>query len=1178
MTDRNKHRGGGGSEAPTPPAIAGGDMPALPSRTLGTWNKKLSAGAKKEKLKERDWSQPRRPTRPYVELRANSAFSFLEGASLPEDLVDRAAKHDLPAMALLDINGIYGAPRFYSAAKKAGIRALVGAELVLENPESPSPSLRLVNAHTIGSRHEGHPRLTLLVRNREGYRNLCRLITAGALRHPKGEAKFDWPLIEEHLEGLHCLSGGREGPISHALQRGGLDDAKRTLDYLSHLFPGRLHVELQRHHLRDEEHRNQALVAIARSMRLPLIATNGVRYAHPDDKPRLDILTCIRLSRNVDTAGRLLDANRERHIRTAAEMSHLFADLPEAIDATASLAHELDFTLANLGYQFPDYPLPPGETPISFLRQITWNGARARFRPLTAKAQAQIEKELDMIEKLDLAGYFLIVWDIVQFCQREKILAQGRGSAANSAVCYALSITAVDPVKMELLFERFLSEERGEWPDIDLDLPSGDQREKVIQYVYDRYGTHGAGMTANVITYRERSAAREVGKALGFSQEQIDRFAKQVGRWTFGEVREKITELAKELSAAGLDPEDHRVRHLMLQWQQIQNLPRHMGQHSGGMVMTSGRLDDVVPLEPASMDGRVVIQWDKDDCADLGIVKVDLLGLGMLAVIEETIPMIRTHEKKDVDLAHLPPDDPLVYRMLQEADTIGVFQVESRAQMASLPRNKPETFYDLVIQVAIIRPGPIVGGMIRPFFDRRQGKIPVEYPHPSLEPILRRTLGVPLFQEQLLRIAMVAAGFSGGEAEELRRAMGFKRSMERMVDIETRLRNGMENNGITGEAQDQIVKSITSFALYGFPESHAASFALIAYASAYLRAHHPAAFCASLLNCWPMGFYHPATIIKDTQRHGVDVLPVDVTISNWKCTWEEGAVRMGLRYVRGLRESTGRRIEEEREHGPFTSIDDLQRRCGLREDQITKLAHAGALAPFGLSRRSALWQAARVARPAGPLFERSAGIFAPRSAGGVRVAKPSPPPSRSDEQPRSDHHVTTPSVPTTSSRRELQALTPPVIGGADTPALSNPLPEMNAFEETLADYHSMQLTTGAHLFEHVRKDLGRQGVLSSAELQKIPSGRRVKMGGAVIVRQRPATAKGFVFLTLEDETGMTQAIVSPRLFRDQRSVIVGSTGLVVEGVLQKEGPQCSIRADHFWPVLDFATFESHDFH
>jgi error-prone DNA polymerase len=772
-----------------------------PSRDLGGWSGKLSAGAKKEKLRRRAWQRTAPAgARPYVELRASSAFSFLEGASLPEDLVDHAARSGLSSMALIDINGVYGAPRFHSAAKKAGIRALVGAELVLENPESPSPALRLVPSHTIGSKHEGHPRLTLLVRNREGYRNLCRLLTAGALGHPKGEARYDWSLIAQYTGGLHCLTGGTEGPVAHALRRGGLTEAERTIDYLAGLFPDRLHVELQRHHLREEEHRNQALVDLARRRRLPLLATNGVRYAASEEKPLLDVLTCIRLGMNVDRVGRRLDANRERHIRTPAEMARLFADLPEALDASVRLAAELDFTLADLGYRFPEYPLPTGETPISFLRQISWNGARARFRPLTAKAQAQIAKELDLIEKLDLAGYFLIVWDIVQFCAREKILVQGRGSAANSAVCYALSITAVDPVKMELLFERFLSEERGEWPDIDLDLPSGDQREKVIQHVYERYGTHGAGMTANVITYRERSAAREVGKALGFAPAQIERFAKQVGRWTFGEVRERVTELPKELAAAGLDAEDGRVRHLIHLWQRVQNLPRHLGQHSGGMVMTSGRLDDVVPLEPASMPGRVVIQWDKDDCADLGIVKVDLLGLGMLAVIEEALPIISTNEKVDVDLAHLPQDDPLVFRMLNEADTIGVFQVESRAQMASLPRHAPKTFYDLVVQVAIIRPGPIVGGMIRPFFDRRQGKRPVEYPHPSLEPILKRTLGVPLFQEQLLKIAMVAAGFSGGEAEELRRAMGFKRSMERMAEIETRLRRGMTRNGITGKA------------------------------------------------------------------------------------------------------------------------------------------------------------------------------------------------------------------------------------------------------------------------------------------------------------------------------------------------------------------------------------------
>jgi error-prone DNA polymerase len=797
-------------------------------------------------------------------------------------------------------------------------------------------------------------------------------------------------------------------------------------------------------------------------------------------------------------------------------MCRLFADLPEAIDGAWSLANTLDFTLADLGYQFPDYPLPPGETTTSFLRKIAWNSAKSRFRPLTARAQSQIEKELNMIEKLDLAGYFLIVWDIVQFCNREKIIVQGRGSAANSAVCYALGITAVDPVKMELLFERFLSEERGEWPDIDLDLPSGDQREKVIQHVYKTYGVHAAAMTANVITYRDRSAAREVGKALGYSLEQADKLSKCVSTWNFGEIREAMENLPGELEKTGFDPADLRVQHFMRLYMHIQNLPRHLGQHSGGMVMAKGRLDEVVPLEPASMPGRVVIQWDKDDCADLGLIKVDLLGLGMLAAIEEALPLIRDNEGKEVDLAHLPQNDPLVYKMLNEADTIGMFQVESRAQMASLPRNAPKKFYDIVVQVAIIRPGPIVGGMIRPFFDRRQGRAPVEYPHPCLEPILKRTLGVPLFQEQLLRIAMVAANFTGGEAEELRRAMGFKRSMERMHEIEGRLRAGMTTNGIDAKAQDQIVKSITSFALYGFPESHAASFALIAYASAYIKARHPAAFYVSLLNAWPMGFYHPATLVKDAQRHDTEVLPIDMNHSGWKCRWENGGVRLGLRFVKGLREATAKKIEANQ---PFQSTEDLAYRCKLRDDQLTKLAYAGALSSLGLTRRGALWQASKAAKPAGELFEG-------RAAEG---------------------------------------------GGA-------PLKEMSEIQNTMADYHAMELTTGPHLVEHFRAELMSQKILSAADLARIPTGRRVTTAGAVIVRQRPGTAKGFVFLTLEDETGLSQAIVSPKLFSEQRSTILGHSGLIVEGIVQNTDGQCSVKAERFWPLQGLEDIRSHDFH
>ena len=1073
----------------------------------------VPAGARKERARQRDFRRPKPAARPYAELRAASAFSFLGAASLPEDLVQVAAERDVPAMALVDTNGVYGAPRFYSAAKKAGLRALVGAEVVLDDVRSDLREAAVPK----------NTRLTLLVESRAGYKNLCRLLTAGAANRPKGEARYSWELIEQHAAGLHCLTGGDEGPLAATLTNDGIDAASTLLQKLAGLFPGRTHVELQRHRRREEEHRNAALVTLARRLRLPLVGTNGVRHARPIDKPLLDILTCIREGRHVDNAGRLLGVNRERHIKSAAEMSALFADLPDALDGAWELANRLDFTLADLGYRFPDYPLPPGETNDSFLRKITWNGATSRFRPLTAKAQAQLAKELAMIEKLQLAGYFLIVWDIVQFCNREKILVQGRGSAANSAVCYALGITAVDPVKMDLLFERFLSEERGEWPDIDLDLPSGEQREKAIQHVYKTYGAHGAAMTANVITYRDRSAAREVGKALGYSLEQADKLSKTVSTWNFGEIREKIESLPAQLAQSGFDPADRRVQHFIDHYLRIQNLPRHLGQHSGGMVMAKGRLDEIVPLEPASMPGRVVIQWDKDDCADLGLIKVDLLGLGMLAALEEALPIIRINEKVEVDLAHLPPDDPLVYKMLNEADTIGMFQVESRAQMASLPRNAPKKFYDIVVQVAIIRPGPIVGGMIRPFFDRRQGRTEVEYPHPCLEPILKRTLGVPLFQEQLLKMAMVAANFTGGEAEELRRAMGFKRSMDRMVDIERRLREGMTKNGIDEPAQEQIVKSITSFALYGFPESHAASFALIAYASAYIKARHPAAFYIALLNAWPMGFYHPATLIKDAERHGVKALPIDVNRSGWKCRWENGGIRLGMRFVKGLRASSGEAVERAAARGPFVSTDDLAVRTRLRDDQLTKLAYAGALGSLGLTRRAALWQASQAAKPAGALFEE------------------------------------------------------PLAAEAESTA-EMPLRDMSPGEETLADYDATDLTVGPHLLEHFRPQLRRDGVLSAVELKKVRNGSRVATAGAVIVRQRPGTAKGFVFLTLEDETGLSQAIVHPQLFAEARATILSSAGLVVEGVVQNQEGQASVRAERFWPLQGMHEVSSHDFH
>jgi error-prone DNA polymerase len=1081
---------------------------------------------------------------PYAELHTASAFSFLDGASLPEDLVERAAALELPAVALVDANGVYAAPRFHTAAKQAGIKALVGAEMTLD--DEPSLFQQRARLGPIGLVPDPKPgverrgvdtqaRLTLLAASQTGYRNLCRLATAAARGRTKGEARVSWDLLAEHAGGLHCLTGGDEGPLAREIAEGGEDPARKLLERLGHLFPGRLHVELQRHRLREEEHRNQALVSLARRLRLPLIATNGVRYARPEDKPLHDVLTAIRHHTTLDEGGRLLASHRERHFKSAAEMSRLFADLPEALANSAKLAAELDFTLAGLGYRFPDYPLPPGETPASYLRHVTWNGAKARFRPLTAKAQGQIQKELDLIEKLNLAGYFLIVWDIVNFCLRENILAQGRGSAANSAVCYALSITAVDPVKMELLFERFLSEERGEWPDIDLDLPSGDQRERVIQHVYQRYGPHGAAMTATVITYRDRSATREVAKVFGYSEEQIDKLAGQLGHFHYDIHRGDDKSLAAELAAAGFDTNEPRLAHFMDLWTRIHNLPRHLGQHTGGMVIAAGRLDEVVPLEPASMPGRVVIQWDKDDCADLGIIKVDLLGLGMLAALEEMVPTIKQREGTHVDLAHLPPDDPQVFRMLQVADTVGCFQIESRAQMASLPRNHPTRFYDIVIQVGIIRPGPIAGNLASPYFERRNGRQAVTYPHPSLKPILERTLGIPIFQEQLLKVAMVAAGFTGGEAEELRRAMGSKRSVERMNAIVDKLRRGMTANGITGKPQDEIVQGITSFALYGFPESHAASFALIAYASSYLKAHHPTAFYLGLLNAWPMGFYHPATLVKDAQRHGVEIRPIDVQTSGVQCRWEErvlhegsrdartglpppvGAIRIGFRFVRGLRGRAAAAIEAEQAKAPFESAEDLVRRCDLHEDELQTLAATGSLACFGLSRRAALWQVARLGRPAGPLLDR--------------LTDPEP----------------------------------------------SPLPEMTPAEETMADYGTAQLTLGPHPMSYYRKMLEKKGVTPAGRLDSLPNGARVRTAGSVIVRQRPGTAKGLLFLTLEDETGMSQAVVSPDLLKEHRKLIVGSPGLLVEGILQKRDGTISVKGEKFWSLKELVAVPSHDF-
>jgi error-prone DNA polymerase len=1068
----------------------------------------------------------------YVELHATSAFSFLAGASQPEALVERAAELGMPAMALADKNGLYGVARFHTAAKRCGVQAHVGAEIAVS-----SLGQRLQPPAWLPHQSSAEPsRLLLLCASQTGYQNLCQLITRFKMREAtKAEGAATLDDLEEFSAGLICLTGGDEGPLASALARGGEREARKTAELLTSIY-GRsnLYIELQRHHERSEECCNQSLLSLASDLQLPVIATNGVRAATDKDRELLDVLTSIRFHTSLDQAGRLLTANASCSLRSAREMATLFRNIPEAIANTRIVSQRLQFTLNDLGYKFPHYPVPDGDTMDSFLAKRVEEGVRKRYgsgakRPLLAKARAQVQHELKLIAKLGFAGYFLIVWDLIRYCQRQGILVQGRGSAANSAVCYSLEITAVDPVGMELLFERFLNENRGEWPDIDLDLPSGDQRERVIQYVYERYGAQGAAMTANVISYRGRSAAREVGKALGFEEEQLARLSGLMGHW---EWRGANDTLARHFEQAGFDIRHPRIAHYFDLCQRMQDLPRHLGQHSGGMVICAGMLNRVVPIERASMPGRTVIQWDKEDCADLGLIKVDLLGLGMMAVLKDSIELIPRHYGTKVDLAALP-EDPLVYETLRKADTVGMFQVESRAQMASIPHNAPTRFYDLVVQVAIIRPGPIVGKMMHPYMRRRQGKEAVTYPHPSLEPVLKRTLGVPLFQEQLLRMAMTIADFTGAEAEELRRAVGMRRSMQRMKDLEGRLRSGMTRNGISAEAQNNIVQSISSFAMYGFPESHAASFALIAYASAYLKVHYLAAFTCGLLNNQPMGFYSPAVLIKDAQRHGLRVRPIDVQRSEGLCTLEPApdgslSLRIGMNYAKGLRYSSVESLLEARAiNGLFASVEDLSLRVPtLNRKELVSLARIGALNALDHveHRRDALWQVEEAGRPVGPLL------------------------------------------------RGTENLT-------DQTCETMPLHAMTTDDRLSADYAGTGITTGPHPMAYHRAILRSEGILSAMDLLQRPGNQSVHIAGCVIARQRPGTAKGFVFLSLEDETGIANVILTPDVFERDRMVVTRSRFLRIEGTLQNQDGVIHVKAQHIAPLdITSANIRSHDFH
>lgn len=1031
----------------------------------------------------------------YVELHARSAFSFLRGGSLPETIAIAAARLDLPAVALCDRGGVYGAVRLHTTARETGIRALVGCELPMEDGSA----------------------LPVLVETQAGYRALCTLLSTAHLRSPKGEGRITWRELAGATEGLVALTGDEEGPLRLAWAKGGAEAADEAGRRLIDLFgKGRVYAEIQRHLVRGEDDVNSFVVDWARTRGTPLVATNGVVHAQAEDAPVADVLTCLREHTTLDAAGRLLSRNRERHLKGDREMRALFSDLPEAVDNAAALGARLRFTLADLGYRFPDFEDTQGQSQAAYLRQATREGALTRYGSrYEGEPRRQIERELALIERLGFCGYFLIVWDICRFARQRGILVQGRGSAANSAVCYSLGITAVDPVDQKLLFERFLSEGRTDWPDIDLDLPSAERREEVIQELYRRYGRRGAAMTANVICFRGRSTLREVGKTLGLPDDILDRFS---SLYHGGDYPQTL-KLTEQLKMAGLSGEHPRLHALVDLCQRIHGLPRHLGQHSGGMVLSAGPIDRFVPLENARMPGRSVLQWDKSDCEDMGIVKIDLLGLGMMAVLQESIALCE-RQGRPVDLAGLPKDDPATFKLIQEADTVGVFQIESRAQMSTLPRMKPTTFYDLAVEVAIIRPGPIQGDAVNPYLQRRMGLEPVTYPDPRLKDTLERTLGVVLFQEQILRVAMELGGFTAAQADELRRAIGFTRSPERLERMKAKLSDALRRNGVADEAVEKIIHSLATFALYGFPESHAISFALIVYASAWLKVHRPAPFYAALLNNQPMGFYSPASLVQDARRRGIQVLPVCIARSGERCTVEgDTTVRLGLSSVHGVRTASVAAILAARAARPFESIDDFLHRTRLNAEERRALAGSGALNALAGHRRSALWQVEAVHED-DDLFRHAE------------------------------------------------------LAGETSPA---PLAPMTPLERIQSDYDHLSLTTGSHPMKLFRDRL--PDLVPACDLPSVTPGSRIKIGGAVITRQRPGTAKGFCFITLEDETGLANAIVRPKLFEKYRLVINLESALMISGRLQNEHGVIHVMAEAIAPLRaeGLPEAESHDY-
>ncbi|KUH84834.1 error-prone DNA polymerase [Mycobacterium sp. IS-1556] len=1061
----------------------GGDSPA--------WSRKRAAYTA-------DVDRPASST-PYAELHAHSAYSFLDGASTPEELVEEAVRLDLRAIALTDHDGLYGVVRFAEAAKELEMSTVFGAELSLgggnrtEDPDPPGPHL------------------LVLARGPEGYRRLSReLARAHLAGGEKGVLRYDYDALTEAAGGhWHILTGCRKGHVRQALCTGGPDAAADALaDLVDRFGRDRVSIELTHHGHPCDDERNAALAGLAPRFGLNVVATTAAHFAEPSRGRLAMAMGAIRARHSMDEAAGYLAPLGGSHLRSGAEMARLFADRPEVVLAAADLGEQCAFGLSLIAPRLPPFDVPDGHTEDSWLRHLVMEGARRRYGPpeRAPRAYAQIEHELKVIEQLTFPGYFLVVHDITRFCAENSILAQGRGSAANSAVCYALGVTNVDPVANELLFERFLSPARDGPPDIDIDIES-DLREKAIQYVYDRYGRDYAAQVANVITYRGRSAVRDMARALGFSQGQQDAWSKQLGQWGnltetphVEDIPEPVIELAKEIS----------------------NLPRHMGIHSGGMVICDRPIADVCPVEWARMENRSVLQWDKDDCAAIGLVKFDMLGLGMLSALHYCIDLVREHKGIDVDLAQLDLSEPAVYEMLQKADSVGVFQVESRAQMATLPRLKPRVFYDLVVEVALIRPGPIQGGSVHPYIKRRNGEEPVTYEHPSMASALHKTLGVPLFQEQLMQLAVDCAGFSAAEADQLRRAMGSKRSTERMRRLRGRFYDGMrQRHGITGEVADRIYEKLEAFANFGFPESHSLSFASLVFYSSWFKLHHPAAFCAALLRAQPMGFYSPQSLVADARRHGVVVRRPDVNASLAHATLEDAgnAVRLGLGNVRHIGDELAEKLVDERKaNGAFVSLLDLTRRVQLSVPQTEALATAGALGCFDISRREGLW-----------------------AAGAAATQRPD--------------------------------RLPGVGASSHIPAL----PGMTELELAAADVWATGVSSDSYPTQFLREDLDTMGVIPAGKLLDVPDGSRVLVAGAVTHRQRPATAQGATFLNLEDETGMVNIICSRGVWARHRKLAQTAAALLIRGQVQNATGAVTVVAERMGKLTLAIGSKSRDF-